>query len=516
MYSEQLEQFIELILADGEITDKERAVLHKKAAAEGVDADEIDVYVDGKLDMLKKQISCEQGESTPTKSIDESGMNMNILIKQVDEETGSVIYRMREKYPLQGRTRILPYFEGEAVWNNITNLYFTIELVIGNDRQPFCRIRGGFSPALVAWEGEHGLFEEFILRTNCGDFHGVRQEGELFASLIADRKMMQKLFKVKTLERRKYTSSADLGVFKKDGSRHTGPYYYWLELAADETFGDYVRKFYTAINGQTVLDDFVQDDFVQKKESMGGLGSIDDCVRLLDCSPKTLKPTDGGTPFFEQYADEKTGMIVTHWGKSGALIDIGDKVSVRSNGDKLRVSLDIRLHALADKEEKETMYFFDVEKSSFTKCKIKKNGKGEMEKEWEDCEDALGLVSGTLKINIGSEEFLLPPLAPETPMRDDEEYCYYVVEPELMKRLAEIEGFKLSLETEKGTFILEPIGFSKEVALLKKWKLGYKVLSQPDKREQILQEYNDSLFSTKAKKAVGSIFGGLKGMFGKK
>jgi len=47
MYSEQLEQLIKSVVADGVITEKERAVLHKRAAAEGVDEDEIDVYVDG-------------------------------------------------------------------------------------------------------------------------------------------------------------------------------------------------------------------------------------------------------------------------------------------------------------------------------------------------------------------------------------------------------------------------------------------------------------------------------------
>lgn len=54
MYSKELEEFIDLILADGEISDKERAVLHKKAIAEGVDVDEIDIVVDGRLAKMQK------------------------------------------------------------------------------------------------------------------------------------------------------------------------------------------------------------------------------------------------------------------------------------------------------------------------------------------------------------------------------------------------------------------------------------------------------------------------------
>lgn len=53
MYSEQLEQLIKSVIADGVITDKERSVLHKKAAAEGIDEDEIDVYIDGLIAQMK-------------------------------------------------------------------------------------------------------------------------------------------------------------------------------------------------------------------------------------------------------------------------------------------------------------------------------------------------------------------------------------------------------------------------------------------------------------------------------
>ena len=53
MYSEELEELIGAVLADGEITDKEREVLHKKAAEEGVDPDELDVVIDGRLAKMR-------------------------------------------------------------------------------------------------------------------------------------------------------------------------------------------------------------------------------------------------------------------------------------------------------------------------------------------------------------------------------------------------------------------------------------------------------------------------------
>lgn len=55
MFSKELEEVIEAALADGVLTDKERAVLHKRAQAEDVDPDELDVVIDGRLAKKKKE-----------------------------------------------------------------------------------------------------------------------------------------------------------------------------------------------------------------------------------------------------------------------------------------------------------------------------------------------------------------------------------------------------------------------------------------------------------------------------
>lgn len=57
MYSERLEGFIEAIIADGEISDKERQILHRIASEEGVDIDEIDILVDGRLAKMLRENS---------------------------------------------------------------------------------------------------------------------------------------------------------------------------------------------------------------------------------------------------------------------------------------------------------------------------------------------------------------------------------------------------------------------------------------------------------------------------
>ena len=55
MFSEELECIIEAALADGVLTDKESEVLHKRAAAEGVDLNELDVVIEGRLAKMKRE-----------------------------------------------------------------------------------------------------------------------------------------------------------------------------------------------------------------------------------------------------------------------------------------------------------------------------------------------------------------------------------------------------------------------------------------------------------------------------
>lgn len=46
MYNEQLEKLIDYALADGELTEKEKQVLFKKAESMGVDLDEFEMVLD--------------------------------------------------------------------------------------------------------------------------------------------------------------------------------------------------------------------------------------------------------------------------------------------------------------------------------------------------------------------------------------------------------------------------------------------------------------------------------------
>jgi len=49
MYSEELEKFINLALADGVLTDKKKEILFRKADEAGIDRDEFEMVIEGKL-----------------------------------------------------------------------------------------------------------------------------------------------------------------------------------------------------------------------------------------------------------------------------------------------------------------------------------------------------------------------------------------------------------------------------------------------------------------------------------
>ena len=57
MYSKELEELIDSVLADGVITDQERTVLRKRSLACGEDPDEVMIIVDGRLAKMKKAAS---------------------------------------------------------------------------------------------------------------------------------------------------------------------------------------------------------------------------------------------------------------------------------------------------------------------------------------------------------------------------------------------------------------------------------------------------------------------------
>lgn len=65
LYNEKIEALINAALADGVLTEKEKQILFKKAQAEGIDLDEFEMVLDGRLVELQKKAKEEDKKSAP-------------------------------------------------------------------------------------------------------------------------------------------------------------------------------------------------------------------------------------------------------------------------------------------------------------------------------------------------------------------------------------------------------------------------------------------------------------------
>lgn len=73
MYNEQLEKLVEMALMDGELTEKEKQVLFKKAEALGVDLDEFEMVLEAKLYEKQESMKSEKTETTAAPKSDKFG-----------------------------------------------------------------------------------------------------------------------------------------------------------------------------------------------------------------------------------------------------------------------------------------------------------------------------------------------------------------------------------------------------------------------------------------------------------
>ena len=72
MYNSTLEGLIEMALADGELTEKEKQVLFKRAQSQGIDLDEFEMVLDARLYERRQQLQSTQTASSTTESAPKS------------------------------------------------------------------------------------------------------------------------------------------------------------------------------------------------------------------------------------------------------------------------------------------------------------------------------------------------------------------------------------------------------------------------------------------------------------
>lgn len=83
MYNEKLEALISAALADGVLTEKEKQILFKKAEAMGIDRDEFELVLDGRLAKRKKEMEAQAPQAAkPAKKEGAIPQELDDLIKE--------------------------------------------------------------------------------------------------------------------------------------------------------------------------------------------------------------------------------------------------------------------------------------------------------------------------------------------------------------------------------------------------------------------------------------------------
>ena len=105
MYDENLEALITAALADGVLTDKEKQILFKKAEAMGIDLDEFELVLDGRLAKRKKEMEAQTSqEAEPTQKRGAIPQELDDLI---NEYLSDGIISDKERQVLLNKARAL-------------------------------------------------------------------------------------------------------------------------------------------------------------------------------------------------------------------------------------------------------------------------------------------------------------------------------------------------------------------------------------------------------------------------
>lgn len=502
MYSKQLEQLIQSVIADGVITEKERAVLHKKAAAEGIDQDEIDVYVDGLIAEMKPA-------SNPLKKdkrYDLSKCNKTItneytyyqLQRQIDarplmpdcpfEFLKIIIMRivtanskMYEYYKFVGLTvAVVAQFK-----KNVWNLGWgdaTIETNMGAVQLP----------SEFIGNGDHFAKPSF-----------VQADRDYFLKAYKiDEEILEMLCNVETAKIRlnhKYSINANLPGFNKyaqfayhvfvDDTAYTDAE---EELIAAEFGGKPVRAATSIKGNEEVIAEVPKVS--ESPEVLEANGIM--YAKLLGKKTTLMQKDKEDIPCWNKFTDPETGSCVYHF---------YDDKSLRATINDREYRFSWLTHAIQEKN-KETKFIFELTCSCIDKLDSNNKKLPKI---------PFGLTEGGLLVNAAGENVLLPPMTKNVlaltgqyeKIKGDER-CYYEVPSTLISIMLGCKELNLKVfGSDNKSAILESMFGG--ISMPKKWHLACNLIIHPEQKELLLQEYHNSLISTK----IGSFF---KKLFGKK
>lgn len=492
MYSEQLEQLIRSVIADGVITEKERAVLHKKAAAEGIDESEIDVYVDGLVAQNNSKKSSEQSAKNQ--------MNLNYVEKVLGD---TILYKMKNYVKLDIKSKFLSRLYVNLVYveqHKRTEDYpkGTIGILISGFMNKANDFREVYSIRNITIQTSHNSFSlkhDNYFEWGMGDFAVDGKKASFRKLFRIDKEILQQLCKASSFS----ISIPEIEYYyDSDRGETTSPVEQIEKAAALQYFASFAQVFYRSTIDNTAFPDAAikRNEECEDLSGMFGLKDNDEIISLLGANVKGLQQIATDSPCYKEYRDASTPTTIIH---------IDSNKSLTGNNDGQMYHLDFHLHAL--KSEKGVPRFF-LELGSTIPYKTNDEGKRKEEFPLELADGHLTISVGAKTYNIASVSNAEGILASQI-TKEDFEHNFFALDDEQVKSLVNATGFRLNVSGGNGISISARALLSDTIDMPKKWVLAYNLLTNPADKERLLQEYDDSKLSTKLIK-------GIKGLFGKK
>ena len=513
MYSEALERLIKSVIADGQITDKERVVLYKKAEAEGIDADEIDVYVEG---LIAEQSN--QSKSASQVETSKTGYDLS-QVKKVNYRDFryyclKTAFNMTIKHnaELKIKNPYIVFYREEYKDKDHVEFYIAICFncdEIGGIHKPW-----GLDAENIELKTDQDTFIVNVDRKYADDsyaekyFQMIPEKSTALFHGEVDEETIQQLCTANTIS----LKNICLRKKKKEINDEGEELYYDIEQEYDVTcssfldFGLYAKYAYHSLvdksayadidyaNIESLLNRTGYSDIAETASSNGKEGSSaintqnNYLVRLLGANKKGLSEIPDDVPCYKKYKDLESEKIIYF---------IDDYK--RSVLDGYIITLYLR--AIVEAEGQEPEYYLEVVSNVLKSHENTKNDKVEIK-------PPLELEDSILTILIGTKSYIIKPLTDSKELLDSLpnidrgcEHNFFALSEELIKQLMDVDGFIAQIRGKKSGIDLKlkpMIGDS--IKMPAKWKLAYNLMTYPEKREQLLQEYTDNLFSTKIKR----------------
>ena len=472
MYSEKLEQLIQMAIADGVMTEKERSVLHKKAAAEGVDEDEIDLYIDGLL--------TQKTAEAPAKP--EHKYDLTKCNKVHDHYC--VYYEMRKRIAAVGlpanskmanvSVSFLKVIEAPGISEKYRHEY--------EDRLFIVVTLQAVKEYYISNNGDHSIntdkssvplanYNTYIIE-NKSRYEKAKDGGVECYVYRIDEDILDILCNAKDARLKigyAYLKSYGHDNYEKESYNLELPLFSLYAQSAYNTLIDNTK--YTKPMAMFTGEDKQAPAMTAEERSRA--------AGLLEKDTKMLLKDGEDKPGFKAYTDQQTNTTICHF---------SEKKSLRGEGPERTYDFKMTLHAISAAGGKHD-YFLCLT----SECRAKRE---------EDGTDLpkipFNLTEGALHLSMAGKTVTLEPLTKDltelsgrNSWSNGDEHCYYAVPATLAKML--MSGGAIQVSVSGGGDITVNaktlFGTGKNMQTPNSWAEGYTLLENPDQKAALMEQY---------------------------